>query len=113
LIFKTVPASFLALDPDARTTDEHVVVEVLSYLFVVRGAPQLLRSDDGPEFASEAVTKWLAETGVETQFIASGSPWENGYMESFNEKLRDELLNRELFLHLDEVRYVVDRWRMD
>ena len=52
-------------------------------------------------------------TGVKTLFVAPGSPWENGYVESFNEKLRDELLNRELFLHMDELRYVVERWRMD
>lgn len=102
----------LALDVGRRIKGEDVV-EVLRYLFAVRGAPQFLRSDNGPEFASEAVRKWLEATGTETLFIAPGSPWENGYVESFNDKLRDELLNRELFLHPDELRYVVDRWRMD
>jgi transposase InsO family protein len=89
------------------------VVEVLRYLFAVRGEPDFIRSDNGPEFASNAVKKWLKASGVKTLFVAPGSPWENGYVESFNSKFRDELLNRELFLHIDELRYVVDRWRMD
>ena len=89
------------------------VVEVLRYLFAVRGEPEFIRSDNGPEFASNAVKKWLKSSGVKTLFVAPGSPWENGYIESFNSKLRDELLNRELFLHIDELRYVADRWRMD
>ncbi len=72
-----------------------------------------LRSDNDPEFVNRAVQKWLQHAGVRTLFVAPGSPWENGYVESFNDKLRDELLNRELFLHIDELRYVVDRWRMD
>jgi len=89
------------------------VVEVLRYLFAVRGAPEFIRSDNGPEFASNAVQKWLKNSGVDTLYVAPGSPWENGYVESFNSKLRDELLNRELFLHIDELRYVANRWRMD
>ena len=89
------------------------VVEVLRYLFAVRGTPDYIRSDNGPEFANKAVKKWLKNSGVKTLFIAPASPWENGYIESFNSKLRDELLDRELFLHIDELRYVVDRWRMD
>jgi len=89
------------------------VVEVLRYLFAVRGEPDFIRSDNGPEFASKAVTKWLEASGVKTLFVAPGSPWENGYVESFNSKFRDELLDRELFLHIDELRYVADRWRMD
>ena len=62
---------------------------------------------------AKAVRDYLRDSGVKTLFIEPGSPWENGYIESFNGKLRDEQLNRELFLHIDEVRYVVDRWRMD
>jgi len=89
------------------------VVEVLRYSFAVRGEPEFIRSDNGPEFASHAVQKWLKAACVKTLFVAPGSPWENGYVESFNSKLRDELLNRELFLHIDELRYVADRWRMD
>ena len=89
------------------------VVEVLRYLFAVRGTPAYIRSDNGPEFVSQAVQKWLQHAGVKTLFVAPGSPWENGYVESFNDKLRDELLNRELFLHIAELRYAVDRWRRD
>ena len=66
-----------------------------------------------PSLYPERVTKWLEHAGVKTFFVAPGIPRKNGYVESFNEKLRDELLNRELFLHIDELRYVVDRWGMD
>lgn len=89
------------------------VVEVLQFLFAVRGAPEHLRSDNGPEFVAQEVTRWLERAAVKTLFIAKGSPWENGYVESFNSRFRDELLDRELFLSLAEVRWVVDRWRLD
>lgn len=102
----------LALDV-AKSFKGHDVVEVLRYLFAVRGCPDYIRSDNGPEFVSNAVKRWLNASRVKTLFVAPGSPWENGYVESFNSKLRDELLNRELFLHIDELRYVADRWRMD
>jgi len=97
----------------ARGFTGRKVVEVLAELFLLRGRPQYLRSDNGPEFAGKAVRKWLKESGVGTLFIEPGSPWENGYVESFNGKLRDECLNGELFLSLAEARYVVDRWRLD
>jgi transposase InsO family protein len=102
----------LAIDANKSVKGEDVV-EVLRYLFAVRGEPDYIRSDNGPEFANRAVKEWLRIAGVKTLFVAPGSPWENGYVESFNSKLRDELLNRELFLHVDELSYVVDRWRMD
>ena len=102
----------LAIDVNKSIKGEDVV-EVLRYLFAVRGEPDHIRSDNGPEFTSNAVKKWLKASGVKTLFVAPGSPWENGYVESFNSKLRDELLNRELFLHIDELRYVADRWRLD
>jgi putative transposase len=89
------------------------VVDVLGYLFAVRGVPEHLRSDNGPEFVARAVTRWLYRAGVKTLFIAKGSPWENGYVESFNSRFRDELLNRELFTGLEDARWVVDRWRLD
>jgi len=89
------------------------VVDVLGYLFAVRGIPEHLRSDNGPEFVARAVTQWLQRAGVKTLFIAKGSPWENGYVESFNSRFRDELLNRELFTGLEDARWVVDRWRLD
>jgi putative transposase len=102
----------LAIDV-ARNFSGRDVVELLRYLFAVRGTPVYIRSDNGPEFISSVVKKWLKKSGVDTLYIAPGSPWENGYIESFNSRLRDELLNRELFLSIDELRYVVDRWRMD
>ena len=102
----------LAIDVNRKIKGPDVV-EVLRYLFAVRGEPEFIRSDNGPEFISNAVKKWLEVSGVKTLYVAPGSPWENGYVESFNSKLRDELLNRELFLHIDELRYLVDRWRMD
>lgn len=102
----------LAIDVNRKIKGPDVV-EVLRYLFAVRGEPEFIRSDNGPEFVSKAVQEWLKNTGVDTLYVAPGSPWENGYVESFNSKLRDEFLNRELFLHIDELRYVADRWQMD
>ena len=76
------------------------VVEVLRYLFNVRGVPDFIRSDNGPEFIADEVKKFLRASGVETLYIEPGSPWENGHIESFNSRLRDELLNGEIFLHM-------------
>ena len=97
----------------ARSFTARQVVEILRYLFAVRGTPEFIRSDNGPEFVAKEVCKWLSQADVQTLFIAKGSPWENGYVESFNGKLRDELLNGELFLSLAEARWVIDRWRLD
>jgi len=97
----------------ARSFTAPQVVEVLRYLFAVRGTPKHIRSDNGPEFVAKELCKWLKQADVETLFIAPGSPWENGYVESFNGKLRDELLNGELLLSLAETRWVIDRWRLD
>ena len=102
----------LAIDVNRKIKGPDVI-EVLRYLFAVRGTPKFIRSDNGPEFISNAVKKFLEHSSVDTLYIEPGSPWEKGYIESFNSKLRDELLNRELFLHIDELRYVADRWRMD
>jgi len=102
----------LAIDVAKKFTG-HDVVEVLRYLFSVRGEPEYIRSDNGPEFVSKVVQGWLEYANVKTLYIAPGSPWENGYVESFNGKFRDELFNRELFLSIDELRYVVNRRRMD
>jgi transposase InsO family protein len=71
-----------------------------------------LRSDNGSQFTARRVKEFLEEMGVATLFVAPGSPWENGYAESFNSRMRDELLDGELFLHIDEMKYVVERWRM-
>ena len=82
----------------------------LAELFVHRGVPQPIRSDHGPEFAAMAVREWLQRVGVQTRFITPGSPWENGSIESFNERLRDDLLKRELFDTRWEVQVLVERW---
>ena len=83
----------------------------LSTLFVQRGVPVHLRSDNGTEFTAQAVRTWLMRLGVKTLYIEPGSPWENGYSESFNGKLRDEVLNREIFDTLHEAKVLVERWR--
>jgi putative transposase len=89
------------------------VIDVLFELFIFRGIPEHIRSDNGPEFTAKAVRKWLERLGVKTLFIEPGSPWENGYIESFNGKLRDELLNREVFTTLTEAEVLIEQWRMD
>ena len=91
----------LAIRVERRLGSEEVL-EVLAELLLSRGAPEHVRSDNGPEFAAAAVRGWLARLGVETLFIEPGSPWENGYCESFDGKLRDELLDREIFHSLRE-----------
>jgi transposase InsO family protein len=87
------------------------VLDELYQLFLLRGVPKYIRSDNGPEFTAKAVRKWLYNLGVATLFIEPGSPWENGYIESFNGKLRDELLNREIFDTLVEAQVLIERWR--
>jgi len=94
-----------------RTFTARDVILTLQYLFAVRGAPGHLRSDNGPEFVAQEIQRWLDRASVDTLYVQKASPWENGYVESFNGKLRDELLNRELFLSLPEARYVLDEWR--
>jgi putative transposase len=78
------------------------VIDALSDLFILRGIPGHIRSDNGPEFVAKAVREWIAAVGAKTAYIEPGSPWENGYCESFNSKLRDELLNGEIFYMLHE-----------
>ncbi len=100
----------LAIRVDRRLNSEDVL-EQLAALFVYRGVPAYLRSDNGPEFVAKAVRDWLAKVGVQTLFIEPGSPWENGYVESFNGKLRDELLNGEIFYTLKEAQVLIEWWR--
>jgi transposase InsO family protein len=102
----------LAIDVERRIGSDDVL-ERLKELFVERGTPQYIRSDNGPEFVAKAVTEWVRNLGVTTLFIEPGSPWENGYVESFNGKLRDELLNTELFDTLLEAKVLVERWRVE
>ena len=100
----------LALDVSRRLNSEDVLCR-LTELFVTRGVPEHIRSDNGPEFTAKAVREWLARVGVKTLFIEPGSPWENGYVESFNGKFRDEFLNREILDTLIEARVLTERWR--
>lgn len=87
------------------------VVDALSDLFILRGVPRYVRSDNGPEFIAKAVQDWITLVGAKTAYIEPGSPWENGYCESFNARLRDELLNGEMFYSLKEARIVIESWR--
>jgi putative transposase len=87
------------------------VLDSLNWLFLVRGVPAHIRSDNGSEFTARRVRQWLARVGVKTLFIERGSPWENGYIESFNGKMRDELLDREIFYTLREAQILIEDWR--
>ena len=87
------------------------VIEVLADLFIARGIPGHIRSDNGPEFVATAVRAWINGVGAKTAFIEPGSPWENGYVESFNARLPDELLNAEVFHTLAEAKILIERWR--
>jgi putative transposase len=87
------------------------VIDVLSDQFVLRGVPEHIRSDNGPEFVAKAVRDWIGAVGVKTAYIERGSPWENGFIESFNARLRDELLDGEIFYSLAEARIVIESWR--
>jgi len=87
------------------------VIDVLAELFILRGIPGHIRSDNGPEFVAKAVQEWIAAVGAKTAYITPGSPWENGYIESFNARLRDELLNGEIFYSLREAQIVTESWR--
>jgi transposase InsO family protein len=88
------------------------VLEILADLILMHGTPAYIRSDNGPEFIAATLRKWIAAVGSQTAYIEPGSPWENGYCESFNGKLRDELLNVELFYSLAEARVLIESWRV-
>ena len=89
------------------------VIDQLFQLIIFRRIPEHIRSDNGPEFTAKAVRRWLNRLGVKTLFIEPGSPWENGYIESFNGKMRDELLNREIFTTLTEAKVLIEQWRRE
>jgi transposase InsO family protein len=97
----------------ASSIPASVVAGVLEWLFLTQGVPRYLRSDNGPEFIARAVCQWLESAGCQTLFINPGSPWENGYIESFIDKLRDECLNREVFHNGKEARAIVENWRQE
>jgi putative transposase len=96
-----------------RSITAEDVVATLAYQFQVHGEPEFIRSDNGPEFIAHAVKNWLAAAGVRTLYIEPGSPWENAYVESFNSRLRDELLNREAFATLKEAQVLVENHRVE
>ena len=98
----------IRIDRKLNSTD---VIDALSDLFILRGVPGYVRSDNGPEFIAKAVREWIVAVGAKTAFIEPGSPWENGYCESFNSKLRDELLNGEIFYSLAEAKVIIEAWR--
>jgi transposase InsO family protein len=95
----------------ARRLRSDDVLQCLTELFTWRGVPEHIRSDNGSEFTATAVRRWLERVGTKTLFIEPGSPWENGYNESFNGKLRDEFLNREVFYTLQELQVLLEQWR--
>ena len=96
-----------------RRLNSDDVLHCLTDLFVTHGPPEHIRSDNGSEFTAHAVRNWLGRTGVRTLFIEPGSPWENGYCESFNGKLRDEVLDREIFYTLREAQILIEQWRSE
>ena len=97
----------------ARRITAQDVIYQLGELFLEKGIPEHIRSDNGPEFTAKAIRQWLGDLGVKTLYIEPGSPWENGYTESFNGKLRDELLNVEIFTTLFEAQVLIENWRKD
>jgi transposase InsO family protein len=97
----------------ARRLGSYEVIETLADVMLWRGIPEHMRSDNGPEFVAKDLRKWLGNVGTGTLYIEPGSPWENGYCESFNGKLRDECLNGEIFYSLKEAQVVVEQWRVE
>jgi len=94
-----------------RSLKSDDVLDVISTLFITEGLPAYIRSDNGSEFTAKALRQWIHKLGVQTAYIHPGSPWENGYNESFNGRLRDELLNTELFYTLKEAQAIIEQWR--
>jgi putative transposase len=97
----------------ARRLSSYEVIETLADVMVWQGIPEHIRSDNGPEFVAKDLRKWLANVGTGTLYIEPGSPWENGFCESFNGKLRDECLNGEIFYSLKEAQVVIEKWRVE
>jgi transposase InsO family protein len=97
----------------ARKIKTQDVIDLLFHLFIFRGIPEHIRSDNGPEFPSKEVRNWLNQLGVKTLFIEPGSPWENGYIESFNGKFRDELLDQEILTTSTEAKILIEQWRKE
>ena len=105
----TREALMIRVDRKLNSTD---VLDALTDLFILRGPPEYIRSDNGPEFIAQKVRDWIAAVGAKTAYIEPGSPWENGYCESFNARFRDELLNGALFYNLREAQILIEQWRV-
>ena len=97
----------MAIGNDRKLNSTNVI-DALTDLFILRGVPAFIRSDNHPEFIAQAVRDWIAAVGIKTAYIEPGSPWENGYCESFNSRFRDELLNREVFYSLREAQIIIE-----
>ena len=95
-----------------RKLNSQNVLDVLTDLFIIRGFREYIRSDNGPEFVAKSVRNWISAVGAKTAYIEPGSPWENGYCESFNARLRDEFLNGEIFYTLKEAKILIEQWRV-
>lgn len=95
----------------ARKLNSKDVIDALTELFILSGPPAFIRSDNGPEFISRAMRDWIAAVGSKTAYIEPGSPWENGYCESFNARFRDNFLNGEIFYTLKEAKIMIEQWR--
>ncbi len=104
----TKEALMIRVDRKLNSTD---VVDALTDLFILRGPPAYIRSDNGPEFVAQKVRDWIGAVGAKTAYIEPGSPWENGYCESFNARFRDELLNGEIFYSIKEAQIIIEQWR--
>jgi len=102
----------LAIEVNRKLNSQNVM-DILSQLFIEHGTPQYIRSDNGPEFIAKRLRWWLKRHKIDALFIEPGSPWENGYIESFNGKFRDELLKREIFDTLYEAQVLIERWRIE
>ena len=94
-----------------RRAVSDLTLDKLTDLFILRGVPAFIRSDNGPEFIAQAVRDWISAVGAKTAYIEPGSPWENGYCESFNARFRDEMLNGEVFYSLHEAQILIEQWR--
>ena len=102
----------MSVDPSGQKTQLAEFIDVLTDLFIIRGFPEYIRSDNGPEFVAKSVRNWISAAGAKTAYIEPGSPWENGYCESFNARLRDEFLNGEIFYTLKEAEILIEQWRV-
>ena len=101
----------LSIRVDRKLNSENVT-DVLTDLFIISGFPEYIRSDNGPEFVAKSVRNWISAVGAKTAYIEPGSPWENGFCESFNARLRDEFLNGEIFYTLKEAKILIEQWRV-